>query len=273
MRNALCVVRRPLALALLRSCALALLCTCLLALLSCGPITGESQVVTAQVSRMLEPNLTTATVLIGKASLSLPDPLATPDPWDTTFSADMFPLWLTPTHGATVTLNGEAVPERINGVYFDLPDNLSYLQSCDLRIVLPTDTTAPITAHAVLPDSFSIVNPVEGESLGFDSLRVVWTHSDSCRVFTVQVAPDDTASHANGFIQSLSETTLVVPRTAFADSATGDILPGDYHVTVWALNGGWKRGLDLIRNAGNVHGAIGLYGCATYARPVRIRVY
>jgi hypothetical protein len=244
-----------------------------LGLLSCGPITGESQVVTAQVSRMLEPSLTTTTVLIGKAKLSLPDPLATPDPWDTTFMADMFPLWLTPTHGAAVTLNGDAVPERINGVYFDLPDNLSFLQSCDLRITLSGDTSEPITAHAVLPDSFSITSPVENESLGFDSLRVTWTHSDSCQVFTVQVTPDDTASHAKGFIQSLNDTTLIVGRTAFADSVTGDLLPGGYHVIVWALNGGWKRGLDLIRNAGNVRNAIGLYGCATYARPRGIRVY
>jgi len=244
-----------------------------LALTNCGPITDESPVVTAQVSRMLEPNLMTATVLLGKAKLSLPDPLATPDPWDTTFAADMFPLWLTPVTGATVTLNGASVPERISGVYFDLPDSLPFLRPYDLRIVLPTDTTAPITARAVLPDSFHIARPAEDESLGFDSLRVVWTHSDSCRVFTVQVTPDDTASHARGFVQSLSETTLVVNRTAFADSVTGDYLPGAYHVTVWALNGGWKRGIDLIRNAGNVHNAVGLFGCATYACPVMIRVY
>lgn len=242
-----------------------------LELTGCGAVTGESQVVSAQVSRMAEPNLTTTAVLIGKASVNLPDPIATPDPWDTTFATSMFPLWLTPTTGASVTLNGASVSERINGVYFDLPDSLPYLTPCNLSIVLSGATTA-ITAHAVLPDSFHIAQPADNESLGFDSLRVVWTHSDSCQVFTVQVAPDDTTSHARGFLQSLSDTTVMVGRTAFADSVIGDYLPGDYHVIVWALNGGWKRGLDLIRNAGNVHGAIGLFGAATYPRPVHIRV-
>ena len=47
---------------------------------------------------------------------------------------------------------------------------------------------------------------------------------------------------------------------AFADSVFHDFRSGNYHVTVWALNGGWKRGIDIIRNAGNVHGAIGLFG-------------
>ena len=242
-----------------------------LELTGCGAITGASQVVSAQVSRMTEPNLTTATVLIGKASISLPDPMATPDPWDTTFATNMFPLWLTPTTGATVTLNSASVPERINGVYFDLPDSLAYLTPCNLNILLSDQLTA-ITARAVLPDSFHIARPADNESLGYDSLRVVWTHSDSCQMFTVQVVPDDTTSHAKGFIQSLNDTTLMVSRTAFADSATGDYLPGDYHVIVWALNGGWKRGIDIIRNAGNVHGAIGLFGAATYPRPVHIRV-
>jgi hypothetical protein len=242
-----------------------------LVLAGCGAIKGASQVVSAQVSRMAEPNLTTATVLIGKASISLPDPMATPDPWDTTFAAGMIPLWLTPTIGAAVTINGASAPERINGIYFALPDSLPYLAPCNLNIVLSGETTA-ITAHAVLPDSFHIALPADNESLGFDSLRVVWTHSDSCRVFTVQVAPDDTTSHAKGFLQSLSDTTVMVSRTAFADSVTGDSLPGDYHVIVWALNGGWKRGIDIIRNAGNVHGAIGLFGAATYPLPVHIRV-
>lgn len=244
-----------------------------LELTGCGAVTGESPVVTAQVSRMMEPFLTmTSTVLVGKTKVSLPDPVATPDPWDTTFTAYVFPLWLTPVHGATVTINTLPIPERIDGVYFDFWDIIPYLSAQDLRIVLPGDTAQPITAHAVLPDSFHIAQPTDNESLGFDSLRVVWTHSDSCQVFTVQVAPDDTTSHARGFLQSLSDTTVMVGRTAFADSVIGDYLPGDYHVIVWALNGGWKRGLDLIRNAGNVHGAIGLFGAATYPRPVHIRV-
>jgi hypothetical protein len=242
-----------------------------LELIGCGAITGASQVVSAQVSRMTEPNLTTATVLVGKASISLPDPMTTPDPWDTTFATNMFPLWLTPTTGATVTLNSASMPERINGVYFDLPDSLPYLTPCNLNILL-SDQLTTITAHAVLPDSFHIVRPSDNESLGLDSLRVVWTHSDSCQLYTVQLAPDDTTVKVAGFLRSLSDTTVMVPKLAFADSVFHDFLSGNYHVTVWALNGGWKRGIDIIRNAGNVHGAIGLFGAATYPRPVHIRV-
>ena len=243
-----------------------------LALNNCGPITGASQVVSAQVSRMTEPNLTTATVLIGKASISLPDPMATPDPWDTTFATNMFPLWLTPTTGATVTLNGTPVPERVNGIYFDLPDSLPFLRPYDLRIVLPTDTTVPITAHAVLPDSFTVTQPANNESLGFDSCASAGPTATVARCSRCNSRPTTPRSRY-GFLQSSLDTTVMVPKSAFQDSVFGDYRSGDYHITVWALNGGWKRGIDIIRNAGNVHNAIGLYGCATYARPVRIRVH
>jgi len=251
---------------------LALVAGFLLLIAGCDFVT-EKYVVTGQVSRIPEPNLNTATVIIGKARLSAPDPMATPDPWDTAFSASDVPVWLTPTSGAQTSVNATALPERVPGVYFTLPDSLEYLHSYDLSIsVSDPNLPGPITAHAVLPDSFSITVPGMNDTLGPDSLRVCWSRSDSAQLYTVQVVPADTASTAAGFLLSLSDTTVIVERTAFEDSLTLQFLPGDYGIQVWAVNGGWKRGTDLLLNGGNVTNAIGLFGAATYAQPKTVRV-
>jgi hypothetical protein len=129
-----------------------------------------------------------------------------------------------------------------------------------------------ITASAILPDSFSITSPQTSDSLGHNALRVIWTKSDSAQVYTLDVSPEDTASMARGYLLSLNDTTLVVPDSAFEDSTDSHYLPGNYVVKVWAVNGRWKRGLDMLLNGGNVNNAVGIYGAATYPAPVVIRL-
>jgi hypothetical protein len=257
----------------IRARSLFLPACCLWLLVAGCEFVTEKYVVSGQVSRIPEANLNTATVVVGKVRLSLPDPMATPDPWDTSFSASDVPVWLTPTSGAQTTVNALALPERVPGIYFTIPDSLEYLHAYDLRItvndpVLP----GPIAAHAVLPDSFSIVQPLSGDSVSQDSVRVCWSRSDSAQLYTIQVTPTDTASPATGFLLSLSDTFVLVEPTAFQDSLTNQFLAGEYQILVWAINGGWKRGTDLLLNGGNVSNAVGLFGAATYARTRTVSV-
>jgi hypothetical protein len=246
-------------------------------------LTTETQVVTGQVARVMDPPLSTATVIIGKASINTPAFTPNPDPWDTSFTPADFPLWLTPTTGATVKVNDQTLHEVVSGIYLDLPDELQFLHRYDLTIDLSgglvrqlvvqgQGEAEPITAHAVLPDSFSITRPAMSETALYDTFRVSWTRSDSAQAYTVNVAPKDTASRAEGFIQTTTDTSLRVEKTAFEDSTTHQFLPGDYVVAVWAINGGWKSGIDLIRNGGNLKNAVGLYGAAFYPKPVEVRV-
>ena len=245
----------------------------ILLLLHCG-LNTETQVVTGQISRMMDPPFSSASVILGKATVSLPDVAPTPDPWDTSFSAADVPLWLTPTSGATVTVNGVAVPQRISGIYFTGMDQLEFMHPYDLNILV-NDPKFPnaITGHAVLPDSFGITRPMPTDSLGYDTLRVYWSRSDSAQIYTIEVSPEDTTSRARGYLESLNDTTVLVPKTAFEDSTGNQYLPGIYVVMVSAVNGGWKRGIDVLLNGGNVRNAVGIFGAATYPAPVRIRLY
>lgn len=239
------------------------------AVLSCNQ-TLKFPVLTGQVSRMMDLNLTTATVLVGTMHVNPNAFIATPDPWDTSFSSADFPLWLTPISGQAA-INATTVPERVSGIYFSVMNGLPYLSPCDLTVT-PSDLTIPeITAHAIMPDSFSITSPAPLDSLGHDSLRVCWTRSDSAELYTINLTPADSASTARGFLLSLTDTTVTVPATAFEDSLSGSFRPGNYDIVVWSLNGGWKQG-GVFRLGGGVHGAAGIFGCAIYPRPVTVRL-
>jgi hypothetical protein len=171
---------------------------------------------------------------------------------------------------ADVRLNSDPVGQKISGVYFKAALNLNYLERCDLSIVTPAGKT--ITAHGFLPDSFSILGPRDGDSLriGTDTLRAVWTKSDSAETYLVAISPADTSSPAVGWGDGMTDTTCIVPDAAFRDSS-GVPVPGVYVFSITAVNGGWnKSGFDLFLNGGNVAGASGTFGCAVYPRPVGI---
>ncbi len=232
----------------------------------------ETLLVTAQVAKTLGPESNTASVLVGKATFENvfeSDWLETPVPGDTTFWNDAFPARVTPVGGASVRVNGDAVGERLPGVYFAVRD-LEHMARYDLAI--ETADGKVVTAHGFLPDSFSIAEPATGAELHPDSVRVTWTDSDSAETFLVGVTPADSGSAAEGWADSFTDTTCAVPRAAFADSL-GSLVPGEYILTVSAINGGWNRsGLDLLLRGGNLSGAVGVFGCAVVPGPVVFRV-
>ncbi len=242
-------------------------------LLGCEESELSTLVVTAQIARTLSPGSSTASVLLGKATVQNilhDDWMETPDPGDTSFLRWMFPARVSPVGGATVRLNGEQVPERLSGIYFKPAADLEYLARYDLDIV--TAEGRHITAHGFLPDSFDIILPHDGDSFGLEPVGVVWTSSESCQTYIVSCTPVDSASLAEGWSDSRTDTSCVIPVSAFNDS-TGTFVPGDYLVSVTAVNGGWnKTGLDLFLAGGNVNGAVGVFGCAVYPKPVVIRV-
>lgn len=243
-----------------------------LGMLSCG-VDTETPVVTAQISRSLIPEFCGATVLLGKARVSLPDVAPNPDPWDTSFSPADFPVWLTPLSGATIVVNSETIASRVSGIYFSELRQLGFMQRCDLRIRL-NDPQHPdeITGSALLPDSFSILRPLANAFYGYDTLRVVWSRSDSAQRYFLEVVSEDTLNRARGCLLMVNDTTALVPKTAFEDSVNGNFAGGYYSVSVWAVNGGWKRTSDVLLNGGNIQNAVGLFGAAVYPPAVRIRV-
>jgi len=232
-------------------------------------------VVTAQVAKTLDPESNTASILVGKATvenIARDDWMQTPAPGDTTFGPGDFPAKVEQLDNATVNLNSENLPKRIPGVYFKAGLALAYLQRYDLDIT--TQDGKHVTAHAYLPDSFSIASPQDGDSVryGTDTLRAAWTSSESCETYIVGVNPADSGSTAQGWSNSLTDTFCTVPASAFQDSS-GNLVPGQYVFGVTAVNGGWnKSGLDLLLSTGNVDGAVGVFGCAVYPRPATISV-
>ena len=245
----------------------------LVAVIGCDESTFSTVIVTAQVAKTLNPESNTASVLIGTATIAnilRDDWMETPDPGDTSFWSNPFPAKVDPMGGADVKLNGDTVGQRVSGVYFKAALNLQYLARYDLNIVTPEGKT--ITAHGFLPDSFSIIGPRDGDSLviGTDTLRAVWTKSDSAETYLVGISPADTSSPAVGWSDGMTDTTCIVPDAAFRDSL-GVAVPGEYIFSITAVNGGWnKSGLDLFLAGGNVNGASGTFGCAVYPRPVSV---
>lgn len=238
--------------------------------LSCDELEYSTIVVTGQVARTLEPESNTASVLLGKATvenLLHDDWMETPDPGDSSF-LDVFPAKLTPIEDADVKVSGVEVAERLPGVYFKPALNLVYLERYELAITTPDGKT--IAAHGFLPDSFSIIEPLAGDSFGFGPLRASWTESDSSQAFVVSIIPPD--SVAQGWTGSSESLVVTIPAAAFQDTL-GNNVAGQYTLTVTAVNGGWnKSGLDLFLSGGNVDGAVGTFGCAVLARPVVFRV-
>jgi hypothetical protein len=250
----------------------------LLGLMMCSSLTCDETefstlVLTGQVAKTLNPESNTATILLGKATVQNilhDDWMETPDPGDTNFGVGMFPAMVTPVSGATVTLNGGAVGERISGLYFKPGAGLQYLARYDLDVM--TADGKHITAHGFLPDSFDLVTPHEGDSFGLEQIDVAWTASESAETYIVGCDPVDTASTAQGWSDSRTDTSCQIPVSAFKDSL-GVFVPGDYVVGVTAVNGGWKKsGLDLFLSGGNVSGAVGVFGCAVYPQPAVIIV-
>jgi len=245
------------------------------ALVGCDESQFSTVIVTAQVAKTLNPQSNTASVLVGTATIQniLHDEwMKSPDPGDTSFWSNPFPASISPMAGADVRLNNDPVGQKVSGVYFKAAFSLDYLERYDLSIVTPGGKT--ITAHGFLPDSFSILGPRDGDSLriGSDTLRAVWTKSDSAETYLVGISPADTSSPALGWSDGMTDTSCVVPDAAFRDSF-GVAVPGEYIFSIMALNGGWnKSGLDLFLGGGNVEGASGTFGCAVYPRPVSILV-
>jgi len=245
----------------------------MVAVINCDETQFSTVIVTAQVAKTLNPESNTASVLIGTATIAnilRDDWMETPDPGDTSFWANPFPASIDPMAGADVQLNGDPVGQKVSGVYFKAALDLQYLARYDLSIVTPEGKT--ITAHGFLPDSFSIIGPRDGDSLviGTDTLRAVWTKSDSAETYLVGISPADTSSPAVGWSDGMTDTTCIVPDAAFRDSL-GVAVPGEYIFSITAVNGGWnKSGFDLFLAGGNVNGASGTFGCAVYPRPVSV---
>ena len=239
----------------------------------CDESQFSTVIVTAQVAKTLNPESNTVSVLVGTATIQNifhNDWMKSPDPGDTSFWSNPFPASIDPMAGADVRLNNDPVGQKVSGVYLGAALDLHYLARYDLSIVTPAGKT--ITAHGFLPDSFSIVGPRDGDSLriGTDTLRAVWTRSDSAETYIVGINPADTSSPALGWSDGMTDTTCIVPDAAFRDSF-GVAVPGEYVFSIMAVNGGWnKSGLDLFLSGGNVDGASGTFGCAVYPRPVSI---
>lgn len=234
----------------------------------------ETLLVTAQVTRTLGVPSSTASVLIGRVNIVnvfRDDWLETPDPGDSTFwHHDPLPARVTPVGNATVYVGNRAVGQRLPGVYFQAALDLEFKQRYDLSIETPDGRI--VTGQAWLPDSFALVEPAQGAVLHPDSVRITWTRSDSARTYIIGVAPTDTLSPAQGWADGRSDTTCLVPRSAFADTL-GNLAPGGFYVTVTAVNGGWKKStLDLVLSGGNLSGAAGTFGCATLGPPVLFSV-
>lgn len=171
------------------------------ALIGCDRTKFSTVIVTAQVARTLNPESNTASVLAGTATIQNivhDDWMKSPDPGDTSFWANPFPASIEPMAGADVRLNSDPVGQKVSGVYFKAALDLHYLERYNLSIVTPDGKT--ITAHGFLPDSFSIIGPLGGDSvrIGTDTLRAVWTKSDSAKTYLVGVSPADTSSPAAG---------------------------------------------------------------------------
>jgi hypothetical protein len=245
----------------------------IVALTGCDESQFSTVIVTAQVAKTINPESNTASVLVGTATIQNifhNDWMKSPDPGDTSFWSDPFPANISPMADADVRLNNDPVGQKVSGVYFEAALDLHYLARYDLSIVTPAGKT--ITAHGFLPDSFSILGPRDGDSLriGTDTLRAVWTKSDSAETYLVGVSPADTSNPAVGWSAALPDTACIVPDAAFRDSS-GVAVPGEYIFSIMAVNGGWNSsGLDLFLSGGNVEGASGTFGCAVYPRPVGI---
>jgi hypothetical protein len=243
-----------------------------LGLVACEDIL-RTMLVTAQVVRTLGVPSNTASVLAGDLTLEnvfTGDWLENPDPGDTNFWSMPLPARVTPVAGADVRLNGVQLGQKLPGVYGRAGLDLEYRARYDLEMT--TDDGRTVTAHGFLPDSFAVTSPGQAAILDPDSVRATWTRSDSCEAFLVGVQPADTGSTAAGWADSFTDTTCLVPRSAFCDSL-GELQPGPYLLSVMAVNGGWnKSGLDLLLQGGNLSGALGTFGCAVLPLPVAIVV-
>uniref|UniRef100_A0A7C4CCY8 DUF4382 domain-containing protein n=1 Tax=candidate division WOR-3 bacterium TaxID=2052148 RepID=A0A7C4CCY8_UNCW3 len=258
----------------MRKSAVLLTAAAALLSLTCDEWNYSTLVLTAQVAKTLNPESNSATVLLAKttvANLLHDDWMETPEPGDSLFSPDLFPVKVTPVSGATVTLNSVPIPANpVPGVYFLPAADLQHLARYDLDIT--TADGKRVTAHGFLPDSFSILAPLEGDSFGPGPVGAVWTRSDSAQTYLVGITPADSSSPAQGWADSRTDTACTIPAAAFQDTL-GNFIPGDYVFSIAAVNGGWnKSGLDLFLSGGNVSGALGVFGCAVHPRPVLIRV-
>ncbi|GEM_PF-1085728 len=247
----------------------------LLFILDCDQPEFSQPVVTGRVAKTLNPESNTAFILVGTVTVKnlLNEKwLETPDPEDTAFWANPFPAEVTPMANAEVKINDQPITYKAAGIYFQAGMDLEYLHRYELTIATPDRAT--ITAYGFLPDSFSILLPQERDSLryGIDTLKAVWTKSDSAHFYLVAVPPADSASPAIGWNDAIQDTTCIIPFTAFQDTL-GNPVSGEYLFSVTAVNGGWKKGaLDLFFSGGNLKGALGTFGCAFATWPRRILV-
>ena len=249
---------------------LPVVCLFVLPFAGCDQAEWSTTIVTAQVVKTLGIETNTASVLIGKATVAnllTYDWMETPDPGDSNFVNYIFPARIEPLGGATCTVNSTSVGQTLPGIYFRAALNLQYLQRCDLNITLPSGGT--VTAHGFLPDSFSILAPRQLDTVGEGAtLTATWTKSDSAETYLVGISPADTASPARGWTDGRTDTSCVIPATAFEDSL-GNWVPGIYTFGVTAINGGWNKStLDLFLSGGNLAGAKGTFGCAVYPLPI-----
>jgi hypothetical protein len=231
-------------------------------------------IVTAQVVRTLDPESNTASVLVGKATVAnllSYEWMETPEPGDTNFLDYVFPARIEPIGGATVTLNNSTLGQRLPGVYAGAGLTLNPGARYDLAI---TTTDRTITGRAWMPGDFALVAPFDLDSVNHltDTVVAVWTRSESVDTYIVGISPADSASPAQGWSDGRTDTSCVVPASAFTDTL-GNFVPGEYILRVTAVNGGWNRSaLDLFLSGGNLDGAKGTFGCAVYPRPVRVIV-
>jgi len=236
----------------------------------CDQSEFSTTIVTAQVVKTLGIESNTASVLIGKATVANLfnyEWMETPDPGDSNFVNYIFPARIEPIGGATCTVNSTNVGQTLPGIYFRAALDLHYLERCDLDITLPSGGT--VTAHGFLPDSFSILAPRQFDTVSQGAtLTAAWTRSDSAETYLVGISPADTASPARGWTDGRTDTSCVIPASAFEDTL-GNFVPGVYTFGVTAINGGWnKSALDLFLSGGNLEGAKGTFGCAVYPLPV-----
>ncbi len=227
-------------------------------LFSCDRISLEKYTVSATVVKNHNGEYDVANVVIGKVHVDIPiyvDNYYDPD-------SAILPARAEPVKDAVVKIGSISIPMTGAGIYTKRDMHLEYKRSYPLSITV--GDTFHMSSEAVVPDSFSIITPSNGDTMDIHGVEVTWHKSDSANFYIVYVDySEDTAAEVNGYENVVKDTSVLLPDSCFTN-LDGNIVEGSYIVKVIAVNGAWKRGvLSFILGGGNIDGAWGTYAIMT----------